>query len=32
MRAYDYALDEGTPIVVSPDSDFFRYMQRRTGR
>lgn len=31
MRAYDYALEEGTPIVVSPDSDFFRYMQRRTG-
>lgn len=31
MRAYDVALDEGTPIVVSPDSDFFRYMQRRRG-
>lgn len=31
MRAYDYAMEEGTPIVVSPDSDFFRYMQRRTG-
>jgi membrane protease subunit HflC len=31
MRAYDYAMEEGTPIVVAPDSDFFRYMQRRTG-
>lgn len=31
MRAYDTALDAGTPIVVSPDSDFFRYMQRRRG-
>jgi len=32
MRAYDYALQEGTPIVVSPDSDFFRYMQRRRAQ
>lgn len=31
MRAYDTALDQGTPIVVPPDSDFFRYMQRRRG-
>jgi membrane protease subunit HflC len=31
MRAYDNALQAGTPIVVSPDSDFFRYMQRRRG-
>jgi modulator of FtsH protease HflC len=31
MRAYDYALDAGTPIVVPPDSDFFRYMQSRRG-
>lgn len=31
MRAYDQALEEGTPIVVPPDSDFFRYMQRRRG-
>lgn len=29
MRAYETALDANTPIVVSPDSDFFRYMQRR---
>ena len=31
MRAYDTALEAGTPIVVAPDSDFFRYMQRRRG-
>lgn len=31
MRAYEVALDNGTPIVVPPDSDFFRYMQSRTG-
>jgi membrane protease subunit HflC len=31
MRAYDTALEAGTPIVVGPDSDFFRYMQRRRG-
>jgi membrane protease subunit HflC len=32
MRAYDTALDAGTPIVVPPDSDFFRYMQRRRAQ
>jgi membrane protease subunit HflC len=32
MRAYDTALEAGTPIVVPPDSDFFRYMQRRRGQ
>jgi len=32
MRAYDTALEQGTPIVVSPDSDFFRYMQNRRGQ
>lgn len=31
MRAYDEAIDANTPIVVPPDSDFFRYMQRRRG-
>ncbi len=29
MAAYEHAIDAGTPIVVPPDSDFFRYMQRR---
>ncbi len=32
MRAYETALDAGTPLVISPDSDFFRYMQNRGGR
>lgn len=32
MRAYETALDNGTPIVVPPDSDFFRYMQRRRAQ
>jgi membrane protease subunit HflC len=32
MRAYETAIDAGTPIVVPPDSDFFRYMQRRRGQ
>lgn len=32
MRAYETALANGTPIVVPPDSDFFRYMQRRRGQ
>lgn len=31
MRAYETALEAGTPIVVPPDSDFFRYMQSRRG-
>lgn len=32
MRAYESAIQQGTPIVVRPDSDFFRYMQRRRGQ
>ncbi|MBY0564259.1 MAG: protease modulator HflC [Hyphomonadaceae bacterium] len=32
MIAYESALQAGTPIVVPPDSDFFRYMQRRRGQ
>lgn len=32
MRAYEEAIEQGTPIVVPPDSDFFRYMQRRRGQ
>jgi membrane protease subunit HflC len=31
MRAYENAIGQGTPIIVSPDSDFLRYMQRRQG-
>lgn len=32
MRAYDVAIQDGTPIIVSPNSDFFRYMQSRRGQ
>ncbi len=31
MRAYEVALDAGTPIIIPPDSDFFRYMRSRSG-
>ncbi|WP_395645687.1 protease modulator HflC [Terricaulis sp.] len=31
MRAYDAAIDANTPIIVPPDSDFFRYMRSRSG-
>ncbi len=31
MKAYEAAIEAGTPIVVPPDSDFFRYMQSRRG-
>lgn len=31
MRAYETAIDANTPIVVPPDSDFFRYMRSRNG-
>ncbi len=31
MRAYEVALDNGTPLVLSPNSDFFRYMRNRQG-
>ncbi len=31
MQAYDKALPEGTNLVISPDSDFFRYFKSRKG-
>lgn len=31
MQAYETAIDEGTTIVLSPDSDFFRYFSSQTG-
>lgn len=31
MRAYENALDAGTPIVVPPDGDFFRFLRSRDG-
>ncbi|WP_240006256.1 protease modulator HflC [Pseudaquidulcibacter saccharophilus] len=32
MQAYDKAFPEGTNIVISPDSDFFRYFKSRKGQ
>jgi len=32
MQAYERALPAGTPMVIPPDSDFFRYMRDRDGR
>jgi membrane protease subunit HflC len=32
MRAYETAIQEGTPLVISPDSDFFKYFQNKDGR
>lgn len=32
MRAYEASIHQGTPIIISPDSDFFRYMQSRRGQ
>ncbi len=28
MQAYENAIKEGTPLVISPDSDFFRYFNQ----
>lgn len=32
LQAYERALPEGTPMIIPPDSDFFRYMRDRDGR
>ncbi|WP_203294036.1 protease modulator HflC [Maricaulis parjimensis] len=32
MQAYEQAIVSGTPIVVPPDSEFFRYFQSETGQ
>ena len=32
MTAYEQAVQSGTPIVVSPDSDFYRYFSDKGGR
>jgi membrane protease subunit HflC len=32
MQAYENAIKAGTPLVVSPDSEFFRYFQNANGR
>lgn len=31
MQAYELAIDEGTPIVIPPDSEFFEYFRSQTG-
>lgn len=31
MQAYERALPAGTPMVIPPDSDFFRYMRSQRG-
>jgi len=32
LTAYEEAVKEGTPLVVSPDSDFYKYFGRSDGR
>ncbi|MBR9825879.1 MAG: protease modulator HflC [Alphaproteobacteria bacterium] len=32
MQAYELAIQEGTPIVIPPDSEFFGYFQSQTGQ
>ena len=32
MQAYESAIIEGTPIVIPPDSEFFRYFQSESGQ
>lgn len=32
MQAYETAIAEGTPIVVPPDSEFFRYFRDEAGQ
>jgi membrane protease subunit HflC len=31
MLAYEQAVQSGTPIVIPPDSEFFRYFRSETG-
>lgn len=31
MQAYENSIKEGTPVVISPDSDFFRYFGKMGG-
>jgi modulator of FtsH protease HflC len=32
MRAYETSMPEGSPMVLSPDSDFFKYFKNERGR
>jgi membrane protease subunit HflC len=31
MQAYERSIKEGTPLVISPDSEFFRYFGDKDG-
>jgi membrane protease subunit HflC len=31
MRAYEKAVQDGTPMVLSPDSEFFKYFKNERG-
>ncbi len=32
LQAYERSIKEGTPLVLSPDSEFFKYFQSQNGR
>jgi membrane protease subunit HflC len=32
LTAYEAAVKEGTPLVISPDSDFYKYFGNSSGR
>lgn len=32
MQAYDQTLQEGTPVLVTPDSEFFKYLRNKDAR
>ncbi|MDZ4761815.1 MAG: protease modulator HflC [Alphaproteobacteria bacterium] len=32
MQAYERSIKDGTPLVISPDSEFFRYFGNKDGR
>jgi membrane protease subunit HflC len=32
LQAYERSIKEGTPLVISPDSEFFKYFQSQNGR
>jgi membrane protease subunit HflC len=32
LQAYENALQEGTPVVITPDSEFFRYLRNKDAR
>ena len=32
VLAYENAIKEGAPLMISPDSDFFKYFRNKDGR